>query len=231
MNKNAVIGREKRYWEDKPEFDWLTASSIRKIIGLMPVPAGDVVELCCGSGMFTRYMPATYASYTSYTCLDLSQKLLDRLSSTLPGITVMQGNAEEPDFPDDRFDGVYIFAGLHHLPHLEKTIHNAYRILKKAGKFICFEPNSDCLYRKPMLPLRKFLGLYTEDERFLKPGDVAAVMKNSGFQNLETHFITPEYRRAHLHFVNRLLARMMYLASSFSSSRFSQSFFIITGEK
>jgi len=43
-----------------------------------------VLELCSGSGMFTKYVKK---EYNSYTCLDLSNTLLDKLNDFIPHIS------------------------------------------------------------------------------------------------------------------------------------------------
>ena len=228
-SQDEVIAREREYWEARSDFEWLSEASIKKVIAAMSPLRGDVLELCSGSGMFTKRIPATYETYT---CLDLSESLLNTLSQELPQITPIQGNAEEPDFPRGSFDTVVVFAGLHHLPDVHKAIRSAYRILRPGGSFACFEPNEDWWYRKPMLPLRNLLGIYTSDEKFLKPADVLAAVEKVGFQNIAVQYLTPTYHPSSLKTpFPKMLASMIRIASNLNSAPNWQSFFVISGQE
>ncbi|KAJ1740350.1 hypothetical protein LPJ79_005053 [Coemansia sp. RSA 1821] len=55
-------------------------------------------------------------------------------------ITFAQGNAEDlRDVPDNSVDIYCISAGMHNLPHPEKALSEAYRVLRPGGKFACLE--------------------------------------------------------------------------------------------
>lgn len=152
-----IISRESKYWEKVENFNWLEKDSILKIINLLRVE-GDVLELCSGSGMFTRYILTDRIK--SYTCLDISGKLLSTLKKEMPSVNIIKDDAENFKI-NKKFDCIVVFAGLHHLPHLREVLENSYSHLKKGGMFICFEPNRDCWYRTLMLPFRRILKIYT----------------------------------------------------------------------
>ena len=230
MNNNVIHNREKAHHEGMGEFVWLSDDSIREVISRAPSITGkDILELCSGSGTFTCKMPHTFRSYI---CLDLSRSLLNTLKSKLPSTKIVQGDAEQPPFADASFDIVAVFAGLHHIPNLDNAVKNAYRLLRIDGQFVCFEPNSDCWYRRFMLPLKHFLGIkYTEDERFLRPRNIQQILDQHGFINVKCLFVTPNYRKEKLSILTLILAHIMKLAASVSSSSTWQSFFIMSGVK
>jgi len=228
-DQTKLLAREREYWEAVSEFEWLSESGIQSVLEMFPPIRGDVLELCSGSGMFTRRIPE---DYSSYTCLDLSQSLLDSLHKDLPIITPVQGNAENPEFPPSSFDMVLVFAGLHHIPDEAKAISRAQELLRPGGVFAAFEPNADCWYRKPMLRMKRLLNLYTEDERFLKPGDVHQQMKTAGYNKIELKYRTPVYNPAHLRTrFNKILSGMMRITSNLNKAPSWQSFFIVLGYK
>jgi len=125
IDYQRVVEREEYYWGSLAEFDWIEEASIKDILLFLSPLYGDVLELCAGSGTFTRHIPA---SFRSYTCLDISQPMLDTLQKKLPHLRTVRGNAENPDFPEASFDAILVFGGLHHLPNMELTITN--RLLK-----------------------------------------------------------------------------------------------------
>jgi ubiquinone/menaquinone biosynthesis C-methylase UbiE len=223
-----VIDREKQFWDQHEEFDWMAESSKRDVVARLPRLEGDVLELCIGSGMLTEHLPKTYRSYTG---LDISETLLATLRRKMPHVTLVHGNAEEPDFADESFDAVLVFAGLHHLPHYQRAIAHAYRILRRNGIFVCLEPSNRAWYRKPMELLRDFIGIYSEDEVFLDPRRVGAALRDSGFGTVREHYLTPVFNPAFLTPRNRMLARLLYLAAAMGRSSFTQSFFLITALK
>lgn len=228
MDSQEVVQREEQYWSAQTEFDWIEENSIEDVLRFLPPMSGDVLELCTGSGMFTRHIPL---DFKSYICLDLSQPMLDALKIKLPQFQVVKDNAEAPNFPEASFDTVLVFAGLHHLPNMELAISNSYRLLKENGSFFCFEPNNACLYRKPMLSLRDWIGVWTDDERFINPTHLKSILSRAGFRDIEDYYLTPRYKNARLNIVTSVLAKMMYWVSHLSPRPCWQSFFIMTAKK
>jgi demethylmenaquinone methyltransferase / 2-methoxy-6-polyprenyl-1,4-benzoquinol methylase len=54
-------------------------------------------------------------------------------------IAFVQGNAEELPFPDRSFDYFTIAFGIRNVTHIDRAIAEAYRVLKRGGRFICLE--------------------------------------------------------------------------------------------
>lgn len=227
-HKNILV-REKSYWDSQKKFEWLSDYGIQSVLGKIPPIYGEVLELCSGSGMFSKLIPANYDSYIS---LDLSQSMLEKQCHDIPWIKPVVGDAENPTFVSSSFDLVLLFAGLHHLANISRAIQNGYRVLRPGGQFVAFEPNASCWYRKPMLRIKNILKLYTEDEKFLYPEDVKDYMAKTGFCDIEIIFLTPEYNPAHLKSsLNKMLSHLMMIAAQINRGRYWQSFFIIRGKK
>lgn len=226
--------KERQHWEDYTSFDWISYNSKQKVINYIPKLSGDVLEMCSGSGSFTKEIST---NHNSYTCIDLSRRLLKSLKQNIHKVNVVQGDAQESCFLEESFDYILIFAGLHHLPDIDKVIRNSYRILKRKGAIILFEPNNKCWYRKPMLLLRwccshlaKELH-YTEDERFLDPDKISSMMTKVGFIEIDIKYITPRYNHSVLKTIPKILAQLVYIASYPSNFRNFQSFFLLSGKK
>jgi ubiquinone/menaquinone biosynthesis C-methylase UbiE len=205
-----AIEREREYWTAHDEFDWMTDRSKHDTVAMLPELRGDVLELCIGSGLLVDQIPRTYASYTG---LDISQPLLDTLHRRMPELKLLQGDAEELPFEDRSFDAVLVFAGLHHLPHYARSLHHAFRVLRPGGVFVCFEPNKKAWYRVPMWALRDVIGIYTDDEVVLDPGEIEGVLRAEGFTGITTRFSTPRLKPSFLKPINKVLAHAMYAAA------------------
>ncbi|GJG87413.1 hypothetical protein tb265_25940 [Gemmatimonadetes bacterium T265] len=223
-----AVARERDYWTAHDEFDWMSDASKADTVAALGEVRGDVLELCIGSGLLSdRIAPAA----RSYTGLDISQPLLDAARRKVPGATLVQGDAEDPPFPDASFDAVLVFAGLHHLPDYRRSVVHAHRLLRPGGVFACFEPNKRAWYRAPMWLMRDLIGIYTDDEVFLDPRAVGAAMRDAGFADLQTRHMTPRLKPSFLTAPNRVLAHCMYAAAAFGTAAHTQSFFLLRGRK
>lgn len=224
----ATVEREREYWDQHEDLDWVTDSSKCAAIALIPRVTGDVLELCIGSGTYSRAVPRDYRSYTG---VDISQSLLDALKARQPGVVPVKGNAEDLVFEDQTFDSVLVFAGLHHLPRYQRAIAESHRVLRPGGYFYCFEPNDRAWYRTPMRFLRKFIGIYSDDEIWLDAADVVETMRRVGFRDPRVDYLTPRFKPGHLSAKNEVLARMMYAAAALGRSARTQSFVAISAQK
>lgn len=224
----AAVRRERAYWEAHEDLDWVSQESKEEVVGLLPGVTGDVLELCIGSGTFTRAIPSLYSSYTG---IDLSGSLLQTLGRRVPAVTPVQGDAQELPFSDDSYDAVLVFAGLHHLPRYERSIAEGYRVLRPGGSFFCFEPNSRAWYRLAIRVLRDFIALYSEDEVVLDAREIVSLLSRAGFEDIQASYLTPRFRPTYLSRMNELLARAMYTASSVGPPALTQSFFSLRGRK
>ncbi|XWS52243.1 hypothetical protein CRYUN_Cryun11dG0051100 [Craigia yunnanensis] len=54
-------------------------------------------------------------------------------------LTWVQGDAEALSFEDNSMDGYTIAFGIRNVTHIEKVLAEAYRVLKRGGRFLCLE--------------------------------------------------------------------------------------------
>jgi demethylmenaquinone methyltransferase/2-methoxy-6-polyprenyl-1,4-benzoquinol methylase len=83
---------------------------------------------------------------TEVTVLDINAEMLavgrERAQKRFPGddrIHFVQGNAEELALPDNSFDAYTIAFGIRNVPRIDKALSEAYRVLKRGGRFLCLE--------------------------------------------------------------------------------------------
>jgi ubiquinone/menaquinone biosynthesis C-methylase UbiE len=229
---STPIDRERQYWSSHDEFVWLSTPDIILVLDKVRQLSkyrGDIVELCAGSGMFTEHIDKCYDNYYA---IDISQSLLDRLKINVPDAIVLLGNAQEPQvhMGCKKVDVVLCFAGLHHLPDLPLTFKNSKSILKNGGRFCAFEPNKDAWYRKVLLPLRKILNIYTEDEVFLSPKVLMKQMEYAGFSNVRVEYVSPQYSINGRSLLIKVMIRIYGFFAFINKGRLGSSFFIINAD-
>ncbi|KAK1420869.1 hypothetical protein QVD17_22794 [Tagetes erecta] len=71
----------------------------------------------------------------------------------LESLVWVEGDAEKLPFEDNSMDSYTIAFGMRNVTHIEKVLAEAYRVLKKGGKFVCLEL---CHYSDP----RRFKEVY-----------------------------------------------------------------------
>jgi demethylmenaquinone methyltransferase / 2-methoxy-6-polyprenyl-1,4-benzoquinol methylase len=54
-------------------------------------------------------------------------------------IEFVEANAEQLPFADNRFDAYTIAFGIRNVPHIDRALAEAYRVLKPGGRFLCLE--------------------------------------------------------------------------------------------
>ena len=54
-------------------------------------------------------------------------------------LTFVEGSAEALPLPDARFDAYTIAFGIRNVPRIEDALKEAYRVLKRGGRFLCLE--------------------------------------------------------------------------------------------
>ncbi|HTG44097.1 MAG TPA: class I SAM-dependent methyltransferase [Verrucomicrobiae bacterium] len=102
-------------------------------------PEMDVLELGCGTGLFTAELAKTGARITA---VDISPELLEvaRLQCQSANVRFVIQNAYALDYADASFDSVLGSSVLHHL-ELDQALTEAYRVLRPGGHFRFTEPN------------------------------------------------------------------------------------------
>ena len=54
-------------------------------------------------------------------------------------MTFVEGNAEALPFEDNSFDAYTIAFGIRNVPRIETALGEAFRVLKRGGRFLCLE--------------------------------------------------------------------------------------------
>lgn len=144
-------------------------------------PGSRVGDLGCGSGAFTQQL--RQAGYCA-TGVDISAKLVAFGRSKYPGLDLIEGDVEMLPFAPESFDGVLLSGLVHHLPDPRRCAAEVFRVLRRGGRFMAFDPNrmnpAMRLYRDRASPFYSPVGV-TENERPVLPHELADVFSEAGF--------------------------------------------------
>lgn len=106
---------------------------------LIPSRSARILEIGCGTGLFTREI---LAASDHVTAIDISQDLLNlaKTRAGSAGVNLVRTNAYRSCFIDSSFDIVLGSSVLHHLD-IDQALPEFFRIMKAGGKMVFTEPN------------------------------------------------------------------------------------------
>ena len=117
------------------------------------------LDVAGGTGDVAFRVAAAGGEATRVTVVDVSPDMLrvgaERAKKLKEGerVRFVEGNVEALPPPDAAFDGYTIAFGLRNVPRVERALAEAFRVLKRGGRFLCLEfsrvdaPIFDRLYR------------------------------------------------------------------------------------
>ena len=115
----------------------------KNLIQMMnPSKKKKLIDVACGTGDITKlYIEAT-KNDASVLCVDSNSNMIRECKRNLrqyKNINWKVCNAEKLNIEDNSFDFYTISFGLRNTKDINKTIKEAYRVLKKGGRFLCLE--------------------------------------------------------------------------------------------
>lgn len=106
------------------------------------------LDVAGGTGDVAFRVLAAGGPRTRVTVLDINESMLRvgaerarerKLDEAGDRIAFVTGNAEALPLPDATFDAYTIAFGIRNVPRIEKALAEAYRVLKRGGRFLCLE--------------------------------------------------------------------------------------------
>ena len=162
-----------------------------------------LIDVGCGTGdIASLYIKAT-DNKASILCVDPNKKMIEECKKKLnkfKNITWKVGYAENLKVPNNSYDFYTISFGLRNTKNLNKSLAEAYRVLKTGGRFLCLEfakienLNLDFIYKNysKIIPLlgqiivgdkKPYEYLIQSIEKFVNQEQLLEIMRKNNFKN------------------------------------------------
>ncbi len=176
----------------------------KELIYMMnPSKGQKLLDVASGTGDIAKIYSELTGNKSDIICIDPNDKMISQGKKKLnkyKNIKWKIGNAEKLDLPDNTFDYYTIVFGLRNTKNIKKSISEAYRVLKKGGRFLCLEfskvenHNLNFIYKNysKLIPIigRIVVGdrkpydyLIESIDKFINQKQLIKIMKNNMFIN------------------------------------------------
>ena len=148
---------------------------------------GEVVELGCGRGFFTK---AIARNATQVLATDLSDEMVEAAGTELKefqNITVQKVDCENTAFPSEKFDTVVMVNIVHFIENPDKCLQESYRILKTGGVLLLADYTGYGMSWFRMMKMgMRFLKKWGKPPRYAKkglsPDELGSLVESAGFK-------------------------------------------------
>ena len=176
----------------------------KELIQMMrPFPKQRLIDVACGTGDIAKIYSNETRNKSKILCIDPNKKMISEGKKKLfkyKNIRWKVGNAEKLDVPSNTFDFYTISFGLRNTKNLNKSIAEAYRVLKNGGKFLCLEfskvenQNLELIYKNysKIIPVigklivgdeKPYEYLIKTIEKFINQEELLDIVKKNKFEN------------------------------------------------
>ena len=178
----------------------------KNLIQIMnPSENKSLIDVACGTGDIAKlYLEATKYN-SNILCVDPNINMIKECKENLKNyknIKLKICNAEKLNVPDNSFDFYTISFGMRNVKNINKSLNEAYRVLKKGGRFLCLEfskidnNNLEILYKNysKLIPKigelvvgekKPYEYLVESIENFISQKQFIEIMKKNNFINCE----------------------------------------------
>ena len=112
------------------------------IYSMQPKKNRRLIDVACGTGDIAKIFYEATNGESKIQCVDPSKKMISigkQKLKNFKNISWKIASAEKLPFKDCHFDYYVISFGLRNTKNLNKSLSEAYRVLKKGGRFFCLE--------------------------------------------------------------------------------------------
>jgi len=202
LMNDLMSGGVHRLWKDA-----MVARLAPPRTGTLPY---RVLDMAGGTGDIAQRIIAASFGFAEVTVADINADMLrvgaERAKSWRFGTqaSFIEANAEDLPFEDASFDAYTIAFGIRNVPRIERALAEAFRVLKRGGRFLCLEfsavdvPGFDRLYKewsdRAIPPIGRLVTgdaapyryLVESIRNFPPPARFSAMLEKAGFKRV-TH--------------------------------------------
>tara|TARA_Y100001970_G_scaffold105480_1_gene132158 strand:- start:13138 stop:13842 length:705 start_codon:yes stop_codon:yes gene_type:complete len=112
------------------------------IYSMKPKQNKKLIDVACGTGDIAKLFLDSTNNRSNVQCVDPNKKMLSLGREKLKNyrnISWKMASAEKLPFKDSQFDYYTISFGLRNTKNIDKSLSEAFRVLKKGGRFFCLE--------------------------------------------------------------------------------------------
>ena len=177
----------------------------RFIQWMNPQQNTKLIDVASGTGDIARLFSQKTNNNSEIICLEPNMEMLEEGRVKLKNfnnVRWINASAEKLPFDSDMFDYYSISYGIRNVNNINKTLREAFRVLKTGGRFMCLEFSKvdneilDLLYQKysKTIPyIGKFIVgsekpykyLVKSIESFISQKELVKLMRANGFSNIE----------------------------------------------
>jgi ABC-2 type transport system ATP-binding protein len=165
---------------------------------------GEVVELGCGRGYFTK---AIARNATQVLATDLSDEMVEAARTQLrefQNIAVQKADCEDTAFPSERFDTVVMVNVVHFIENPDRCLQESYRILKAGGVLLLADYTGYGMKWFEIMKMgMRFLKKWGMPPRYaqkgsLLPDELGSLVESAGFKVEEVQLIGDQTKALYL---------------------------------
>ena len=182
-----------RIWKEK-FIDWMNPNVNSKLI-----------DVASGTGDIAKIFSKRNNNFSKITCVEPNCEMLEvgkKNLKKLKNINWIKAQAEKLPLKDNTYDYYSISYGIRNVTDINKTLKEAYRVLKPGGRFMCLEFSTidnealNFLYKQysKTIPLigkyivgdaQPYEYLVKSIDQFYNQNQMIELMNNNGFSNTE----------------------------------------------
>ena len=182
-----------RIWKEK-FIDWMS-----------PYPKSKLIDVASGTGDIARLFSKQNNNTSQITCIEPNEEMFNLGKNNLrelKNINWIKARAEELPVKDNVYDYYSISYGIRNVTDINKTLKEAYRVLKPGGRFMCLEfskIDNESLnffykqYSKAIPLIGKFVAGSSEPydylvksiDKFYDQNQLIKLMRDNGFSSIE----------------------------------------------
>ena len=176
----------------------------KSLINMMnPSSNKNMIDVACGTGDIGKLFLDNTSKDAKITCVDPNKGMIKegkKKLSNYRNIEWIISSAEKLPIIENKFDFYTIVFGLRNTKNLNKTLSEAYRVLKPGGRFLCLEfskiqnSNLDFIYKQysKLIPIigqfvvgqkEPYEYLIKSIEEFINQEELIYLMEHNNFKN------------------------------------------------